>query len=205
MQVATFVVNALQTNCYLVYDAGEAIIVDPGGPTQELLDFLEQEKLQVVGIVNTHGHADHILGNAWAMEKTKAPLAIHELDAPFLADPNLHLGPQIRQNVPAVEAARLLKDGDLIQLGKGSLKVLHTPGHTPGGISLYAPGFVLSGDTLFKLSVGRWDFPGSDEGALQQSLQRLAQLPPETKVYPGHGPSTTIGEELAGNPFLISL
>lgn len=204
MQVVSFVVNALQTNCYVVYDAEEAVVVDPGGISNDLLDFLHQEKLKVVAIVNTHGHADHIMGNAWIIEKTEAPLAIHELDAAFLGDPMLHLGPQIGQDVNTVQAGRKLKDGDLIKVGAGTLEVVHTPGHTPGGIALYssASAILLSGDTLFKSSVGRTDLPGSDKNALTESLQRLVKLPPETKVYPGHGPSTTIGEELNSNPFL---
>lgn len=204
MQVVSFVINALETNCYVVSDSGQAIIVDPGSISQEVLDFVAKEDLKVKAIINTHGHADHIAGNAWFMEKTQAPLFIHELEANYLKDPALHLGPQIRQNIPTVKPDRLLGDGDEIDIGQKSLKVLHTPGHSPGGISLSAPGVVLSGDTLFQGSVGRWDFPGADEQALQRSLQRLAQLPPETVVYPGHGPSTTIGNERNTNPFLIS-
>ncbi|NMB00191.1 MAG: MBL fold metallo-hydrolase [Firmicutes bacterium] len=205
MRVNCFAVNFIKTNCYVAHNEGEAVIVDPGGVSNDLLDFLAKENLKVVAVINTHGHADHISGNAWIMEETKAPLAIHQLDASFLNDPGLHLGPKIRQEVVPVEVSRLLGDGDLIKVGQFSLEVLHTPGHTPGGISLYTPGILLSGDTLFKSSVGRWDFPGSDEGALRESLRRLAKLPPETQVYPGHGPSTTIGEELKSNPFLISL
>ncbi|HHT42359.1 MAG TPA: MBL fold metallo-hydrolase [Firmicutes bacterium] len=205
MQIESFALNALSTNCYVVYDSGEAVIVDPGDQSQAVLDFLEDKGLSVVAVVNTHGHSDHIHGNAWLLEKTGAPLAIHEDDAAFLVDPALHLGPQIRMDVVPTEAQRLLRDGDRIVIGSGSLEVLHTPGHTPGGICLYGHGLLISGDTLFKRSVGRWDLPGADERALQDSLRRLAKLPPETKVFPGHGPSTTLGEELESNPFLTSL
>lgn len=202
MQVKAFPVTALATNCYVVHSQGEALIVDPGAPSQEVLEFLEQENLKVVGIVNTHGHSDHISGNAWFKEQTGAPLSIHEADAPFLKDPRLHLGAQVRLDVQPVEAENLLLDGSLIGLGEGHLEVLHTPGHTPGGICLYAQGILLSGDTLFKGSVGRWDLPGADEAALMESLKRLTQLPPETKVYPGHGSSTMLEYELNTNPFL---
>lgn len=205
MQVRRFRVNAFQVNSYVVYHQGEAVIVDPGGPLEGVLAFLAEENLKVLAIINTHGHADHIAGNAWCMEKTGAPLWIHELDAQYLGDPSLHLGPQVRLEVPATKAHRLLEEGNVIEFGGKSLRVIHTPGHSGGGISLYGSGVLLSGDTLFKESVGRWDFPGSDGNALQKSLFRLAQLPPETVVYPGHGPSTTIGYELENNPFLTSL
>lgn len=205
MQVKPFVVNAFGVNCYVVYHQGEAIVVDPGSPSEDVLAFVEREGLRVVAIINTHGHADHIGGNAWFVEKTRAPLYIHELEAAYLSDPALHLGSLINQEVAAIKASRLLKDGDAIMVGGVCMGVIHTPGHSVGGISLYAPGVLLSGDTLFKGSVGRWDFPLSDGEALRKSLLRLSQLPPETKVYPGHGPSSTIARELETNPFLISL
>ncbi|NLM41373.1 MAG: MBL fold metallo-hydrolase [Firmicutes bacterium] len=205
MQIERFVVNSLSTNCYVVHDSGEAVVVDPGAESQEVLNFIQENGLRVVAIINTHGHCDHILGNAWLKEQTGAPIAVHEADAPFLSDPELHLGPQVRMQVPPTKADRLLKDGDEIAVGQGSLQVIHTPGHSPGGICLYGPGLLISGDTLFKSSVGRWDFPSSDEQDLFQSLKRLVVLPPETKVYPGHGFSTTLARELVENPFLNSL
>ncbi|HHW73478.1 MAG TPA: MBL fold metallo-hydrolase [Firmicutes bacterium] len=205
MQLERFVLNAYSTNCYVLYDGGEAVIVDPGGEAPKILEFLEQEKLQVVLIVNTHGHCDHIIANAWFMEKTQAPLAIHSEDAPFLTDPRLNLGEKVRMEVHPVKADRLLVEGEKIAFGSASLQVIHTPGHTPGGICLYGDCVLISGDTLFRSSVGRWDFPGSDELALKSSLRRLTQLPPETKIYPGHGFSTTLERELAHNPFLKSL
>ncbi len=205
MQVRLFSVNTFGVNCYVVYDQGQAVIVDPGGPSQQVLDFLKDENLEVVGIINTHGHADHIAGNAFFVEKTGAPLFIHEADVEYLTDPKLHLGPQIRFEVPESKADRLLQDGVQIEVGDASLTVMHTPGHTAGGISLVGPDFVISGDTLFKGSVGRWDFPTSDEQDLQRSLLRLSQLPPATTVYPGHGPSTTIAYERENNPFLTSI
>lgn len=205
MQIERFVVNSLSTNCYVVHDSGEAVVVDPGAESQEVLNFIQENGLRVVAIINTHGHCDHILGNAWLKEQTGAPIAVHEADSPFLSDPELHLGPQVRMQVPPTKADRLLKDGDEIAVGQGSLQVIHTPGHSPGGICLYGPGLLISGDTLFKSSVGRWDFPSSDEQDLFQSLKRLVVLPPETKVYPGHGFSTTLARELVENPFLNSL
>lgn len=202
MKVQGFSVNALEANCYIVYSHHQAIIVDPGEASQEILDFIQKEDLEVLAIINTHGHADHIAGNAWFKEKTQAPLWIHELEVAYLSDPSLHLGPQINQEFPSIQADRLLKDGDIISIGQGEIEILHTPGHSPGGISLYSPGLVLTGDTLFKASVGRWDLPKGDLAVLQKSLFRLARLPLDTVVYPGHGASTTIQSEIKHNPFL---
>ena len=205
MQIERFVLNAFSTNCYVLYDGGEAGVVDPGAESEKVLEFLERQQLRTVAVIDTNGHCDHIAGNAWFKEQTKAPLAIHVADAPYLTDPLLNLGQQVRLEAAPLEADRLLQEGDEITFGSCTLQVLHTPGHTPGGICLYGHGILVSGDTLFRQSVGRWDFPGSDEQALFGSLRRLAQLPPETKVYPGHGFSTTIGRELEDNPFLSSL
>lgn len=202
MKVEQFRVNSLGVNCYVVYDGHEGVIIDPGVASDKVLAFVEEHGLQIVAIIDTHGHADHIAGNAWFVEKTKAHLYIHELDAPYLQDPALHLGPQIYVEVTPTTADRLLREGDSIQVGKSSLAVLHTPGHTPGGICLYSPGILFSGDTLFRTSVGRSDLPLGNQAVLNQSLRRLTQLPPETVVYPGHGPNTTIYDELRTNPFL---
>ncbi len=192
----------MMVNCYVVYDRQEAVIVDPGATSHEILDFLQERELQVMAIVNTHGHADHIAGNAWFMEQTGAPLLIHEEEQSYLTDTALNLAQMIGQDFPPLQADRLLKQGDLIAVGAGELEVLHTPGHSPGGISLYYPGFVVCGDTLFKSSVGRWDLPRGNHAVLQESLLKLARLPLDTIVYPGHGDSTTIRDEIKNNPFL---
>lgn len=202
MNVQRFLVGAMMVNCYAVYDQREAVIVDPGGTSQEVLDFLQEQKLRVVAIINTHGHADHIAGNAWFVEQTGAPVLIHSEEEAYLADTALNLAHMIRQDFRPLKADRLLREGDIIEVGGGKLEVLHTPGHSPGGISLYSPGFVLSGDTMFKSSVGRWDLPMGDLAVLQESLLRLARLPLDTIVYPGHGDSTTIRNEIKNNPFL---
>lgn len=203
MQVERFLVGTLMmVNCYVVYDGDEAVIVDPGGASQEVLDFIDERNLTVKAIVNTHGHADHIAGNVWFMEKTGAPLLIHIDEEAYLSSEELNLARLVRAEFPVVKADRLLKDGDFIPVGDGKLEVLHTPGHSPGGISLFAPGFVISGDTLFQGSVGRWDLPNGDRDVLQESVLRLARLPLDTVVYPGHGDSTTIRAEIKSNPFL---
>lgn len=202
MKVERFSSEPLKSNCYLVHDQKEGLIIDPGGISQELLDFLQTQKVQVKAIINTHGHGDHIAGNSWIMEHTGAPLWIHEEEAEYLSDPALNLGTLLGLEFPPVKAERFLAHGDLIFVGKKQLKVLHTPGHTPGGICLFSPGFLISGDTLFKSSAGRWDLPRGNRDLLQQSLLRLARLPLDTIVYPGHGESTTIRDEIENNPFL---
>lgn len=202
MKVERFITNALAVNCYVVYAHGQGVIVDPGEPSQAVLDFIHTKKLKITALVNTHGHADHIAGNAWFMEQTGAPLCIHKGDASYLSDVELNLARYIRQELPTVEADRLLDEGDIIQVGQNQLTVLHTPGHTPGSIALYAPGILLSGDTLFRGSVGRTDLAGGDQGVMKNSLIRLGRLPLDTVVYPGHGEPTTIQEEIIHNPYL---
>ncbi len=202
MKIERFRVNFMEVNCYVVYHEKEAMVVDPGDASEQVLTYINQRDLKVVAIINTHGHADHIMGNAWFMEKTKAPLWIHEKDAEYLSNPEMHLGSLTNMDVPTVEAGRFLKDGDVINVGNKSLEVMHTPGHSPGGICLYAPNLLISGDTLFKNSVGRWDLPGGNLDVLKESILRLGRLPIETVVYPGHGPSTTIEHEIINNSFL---
>ncbi|HHY10809.1 MAG TPA: MBL fold metallo-hydrolase [Firmicutes bacterium] len=204
MKIKRFVVNPLAVNCYVVYQGRRGILIDPGEAAQEVLDFIDSLQLEILAVVNTHAHADHIAGNDWFREKTRAPLWIHEAEEGFLGDAGLNLSSYLRQDLSLAPADRLLKEGDRIVIGKSTLEVLHTPGHSPGSISLYGEeeAVLFSGDTLFKSSVGRWDLPGGDHGALQKSVLRLGRLPLGTKVYPGHGEATTIAEEIKNNPFL---
>ncbi|KLU40261.1 MAG: hypothetical protein AA931_01160 [Peptococcaceae bacterium 1109] len=202
MIVKRFSTNELAANCYVVHSGREAIIVDPGGEAPEVLEYLQAQQLNVIALVNTHGHADHIGGNHWFVEQTGAPVWIHRLDAPYLADESLNLAPYVGQTFPRVEPGRLLEDGDEISLGSETITVLHTPGHTPGGISLHWEGHLITGDTLFREGVGRTDLPGGDGTVLRQSLVRLGRLPLDTVVYPGHGERTTIEHEIRRNPYL---
>ncbi|MDI9567594.1 MAG: MBL fold metallo-hydrolase [Bacillota bacterium] len=205
MEIKVYVLGELATNCYLVIcrDSKEAIVIDPGGDPAPVLDELEREGLKLRYIINTHGHMDHIEGNQSLQEATGAPILIHKEDAGMLTSPaqnlSLFVGPELVSPPPG----RLLADGDEISWGKQSLRVLHTPGHTPGSISLAGGGVVFSGDTLFARSVGRTDFPGGSMGKLLVGIrEKLLALPPETRVLPGHGPETTIGVEREKNPFL---
>jgi glyoxylase-like metal-dependent hydrolase (beta-lactamase superfamily II) len=158
--------------------------------------------LSIKIIVLTHSHIDHVGGLADVKKATGAVIAIHENEAPFLLK-QPRLMEFMPPTPPSPPADRLLKDGDMIKVGKLKFKVLHTPGHTSGGICLLGDGIVFTGDTLFNYSIGRADFPGSDYDQEMQSIRsKLMTLPDETRVYPGHGPATTIGTERKGNPFI---
>lgn len=194
--------------CYVLGDAetGEGIVVDPGGPADMILGKAEARGVTKIKlIVNTHNHVDHIAGNQAMQLATDAPIAIHEADAPGLANPNRAMLAMFGAD-PSPAPTVLLKDGDTITFGKQSVKVIHTPGHTPGGICLFFPGYVLTGDTLFVQGVGRTDLPGGSFQVLQDSIRnKLFTLPENTVVLPGHNygstPTSTIGREKADNMY----
>lgn len=205
LSVETFVVRYTATNCYLIYSKqdGEGLIVDPGDVSKELWYMVEKLKLKIKYIVNTHGHIDHTGGNDWYREKTGAPLLVHELDRDFYANPDLNLSTYSKPCV-LKQADRMLQDGDMIRVGKEELKVLHTPGHTPGSICLLSKTILFSGDTLFAGSIGRTDFPlGSYEELMNSLKTKIMTLQGNLAVYPGHGPSSHLDLERRTNPFLI--
>jgi hydroxyacylglutathione hydrolase len=205
VNIRTFTMGPFATNTYLVEDeaTGSAMLVDPTIASESIYDVITDNKLRVILVVNTHGHIDHTFGDAFFKAKTGAPLAIHEDDAPMLAAMKQQARMFGLEPPDAAQADRLLSDGEMIQVGDLSFKVIHTPGHTPGGICLYGHGSLIAGDTLFAGSIGRTDLPGGDYDALIASIKRrLFVLPDETVVYSGHGEPTTIGEEKNSNPFL---
>jgi hydroxyacylglutathione hydrolase len=203
--VRTLSVGELATHCHIVASETtlEAIVIDPGGDADRILAELRRLNLRVVQIVDTHGHFDHTLANGRVKEATGAPLSIHQADAEMLTNPLKGFSFWAGNLKPGPAADGFLKDGDVLRAGEVSLKVLHTPGHSPGSISLCTDGAVFSGDALFQGSIGRTDFPGGDYETLIRSIRtRLLTLPDETVVYTGHGPNTTVGAERLDNPFL---
>ncbi len=205
LYVKGLVVSPYGTNCYVVgAGGGEVIVIDPGGDPDVILRLIESDVLTVTAIVDTHGHGDHIGANADLKARFGCPVMIHEADAEFLTDPMLNLSAWLGEDtVVSPTADRLLQDGDEIAVGSVTFRVIHTGGHTPGGICLYTEGHLFAGDTLFAGSVGRTDFPGGSMEQLITGIRgKLLVLPDDTIVYPGHGPTTSIGTEKAGNPYL---
>ena len=205
MKVLQLEVGSLGTNCYIAYceKPRKAVVIDPGGDAARILATLNREGLTVEAIINTHGHADHVLANTKVKEATGAPIWIHSADADMLGSGSRNLSAYMGASTSCGTADRLLADGDILTIGEFTLKVLHTPGHTPGGISLLGDKAVFVGDTLFAESIGRTDFPGGSYSQLIQSIKnKLMALPDELKAFPGHGPATTIGWERRQNPFI---
>jgi glyoxylase-like metal-dependent hydrolase (beta-lactamase superfamily II) len=181
LKIKKFVVGPLFTNCYLVYFKNRGIIIDPGGFPDEILDFIEKNKIKIDYIINTHYHSDHTFANNFLKEKTKAKIAIYELEKDYIKFP----------------VDKFLTDGEKIIIGKENLKVLHTPGHTKGSICLFGKNLVFSGDTLFKEGFGRTDLLGGSEKELQNSLNLLSNKIKEgTIIYPGHGESFVFKKDI---------
>ncbi len=210
IKVQKFVVNPFQENAYLLYDeTGSCVLVDMGSYTveekKEVLFFIENNQLEPVMIINTHCHVDHLLGNSFFKNKFKVSIAAHS-DDEFMIDKAVEYGSVFGFEVeepPPLDS--YLEEGKAITFGSSSLEVFHVPGHSPGSVALYSSedAFVITGDVLFDGGIGRTDLPGGDYDTLIRSItEKLLVLPDEAKVYPGHGPETTIGEEKRFNPFL---
>ena len=208
MKIDYLILGGYQTNCYVLRkddSAKDCLIIDPGLEAAELIEFLDEQKLNPIAVVLTHGHIDHIAGlTVLRNQFPEIKVYIHNLDAKMLTDPNINLSAMSGKTFVTDAEDVSLKNRDIIDLAGMKLRVLHTPGHTPGGISLYSKeaGVVFVGDTLFADSIGRTDFPGGSMSQLLNSIrEKLFTLPEETEVYPGHGPATTIATEKAHNPF----
>ncbi len=197
----TLPVGPVAANCYLFGCANtkEAAIIDPGAEDGLIKERISALGLKPVYVINTHGHGDHIGANS----KMGLPILIHAADAQCLTNPLKNMSGMLGVPISSPPASRLLEDGDKINVGNLILEVIHTPGHTPGSICLRCDEIVFTGDTLFAEGVGRTDLPGGMQYRLIKSIkERLFILPDETKVYPGHGPATTIGHEKGHNPLI---
>lgn len=212
MKVAIFQFAIFGINSYVVYDPDTrcCAIIDPGMTNckeeNAIVDFIDRNKLSVKYVINTHLHIDHAVGNEFLKDKYNVPVLAHELDRPLgermLLQAQMFGLPERFKNV---EISEYLHDGEIIKIGNGELKVICVPGHSQGSVALYdeKDNFVIVGDALFSGSIGRTDLPGGDYDQLISSIRsRLLTLPPQTIVYPGHGPYTTIAQERQHNPYL---
>lgn len=205
MKIERLPVGIYAANCYVVYcdEIKDALVIDPGGDSDEILDRIEKLGLRIKYIILTHGHGDHIGGLLDVRNKTGAPVLIHEKDEEYLKDSKKNLSSMMFFGSVELEADRLLKDGDKLTLGKNIVEIIHTPGHTPGGISIKIDNCIFTGDTLFAGSIGRTDFAGGSYEEIIHSInERLIIYLDDTIIYPGHGPSSTIGREKDSNPFV---
>lgn len=207
MLIHTLEVGVLQVNCYVVAcpETRQALVIDPGDEGERIWEVIVAEGYDLKQIVNTHGHFDHLGGNSYLVGKSGAELLIHELDLKLLETMADHAAMFGLEVDPSPVPDRLLVDDEVLKIGHLEARVLHTPGHSAGGICLLMGEHLFSGDTLFSRSVGRTDLPGGDFATLIDSIRRqLLVLPDTTLVHPGHGPETTIGEEKALNSFINS-
>jgi glyoxylase-like metal-dependent hydrolase (beta-lactamase superfamily II) len=203
IQITGVVSGNLQVNCYIVYDVNlkKAIIIDPGEQAQKVINKIETLNLQPELLINTHGHFDHIFSDDIIREKYNIPLAIFKDDVEMLSDSNLNLS-QYMDNPITIKQADIIFDKEEVkETSFCKYKVIHTPGHSKGSICILTDDILFSGDTVFKYSIGRTDLPGGNYNELMQSLEKIKKLPKNIIIYPGHGPVTTLKEELENNPY----
>ncbi|NLJ78407.1 MAG: MBL fold metallo-hydrolase [Tissierellia bacterium] len=206
MQVIRLEAGIYAANCYLIYesDSMEAIIIDPGGDSDDIISRVEDLGLKVKYIILTHGHADHIAGVAELRDYFNVPVAIHKEDEPMLRDSDRNFSSTMATGEIEIDPDILLDEETKIEFGGLPIKIIHTPGHTPGGITINIENYLFTGDTLFAGSIGRTDFPGgSFEDIIASIKEKLLVYPDDTILYPGHGPASSIGKEKSSNPFIV--
>lgn len=198
-------VGGFMSNCYILgcQDTKEAVVIDPGDEAERILAALDKNNLKLKYIINTHGHIDHIGANQAVKDATGVPVIIHKEDAALFENPQENLSMFVGRKFIFPPPDRKVEEGDKISFGNHTLGVIHTPGHTRGGMSLKIDNAIFTGDTLFAGSIGRTDLPGGSYRQIIQSIkEKILPLGDEIIVYPGHGPESTIGREKRGNPFL---
>lgn len=202
MLIKEMPVGFIGTNCYILTDETtmKSAVIDPGGDPNMILNYLEQNKMDCVAILLTHGHMDHTMGVEGVQMDTGAPVYIHPLD--YSQKPIGGFG-MSNKYTPTGEC-RLYGEGDIVPIGNLQVKVLHTPGHTPGGVTLVCENAMFTGDTLFRESCGRVDLEGGNAGQILASLKRLAEIPGDYEVYPGHMDATSLARERVCNPYVLA-
>lgn len=204
MNIVSLLLGMVQTNCYLLQnqETKEVLIVDPADAAERIQQKLREMGGRAAAILLTHGHFDHILGTVAVQEKTGAPVYLCGEEKEFLTNPHLNLSAMMGLRIQPFSVKKWLEEGDTVAVGESVLKVLHTPGHTAGGCCYLGEEVLFTGDTLMAGSMGRTDFPTGSWSEISRSLQRLASLPGDRKVYSGHGPSTTLERERQQNPYM---
>lgn len=206
MKIHILHLGVLGANCYLLdNEAGECVAIDVGGSFAKMADYLEKHSLHLSAIFLTHGHFDHIAGVQAAVDRFACPVYIHGDDAPMLPDNEKNLAASCGIRITPVTNAEIiaLEDNDSVTIAGIDLKIMHTPGHSPGSMCIFCGGYIFSGDTLFCESIGRTDFPGSDSLKMRESLLKLAAVEGNPKVYPGHGEETCLEMEKKFNPYFV--
>lgn len=205
MKILRIPAGVYAANCYLIYSEStkDGIIVDPGGDAESITNYIERESLNIKDIILTHGHGDHIGGVNELKESLGAKVMIHREDAELLSDGNKNLSATMAMGSVEIVPDKLLNHGDIIEFGNLKAEVIHTPGHTKGGICLKVGDNIITGDTLFAGSIGRTDLLGGDYDTIIESIkERIMIYPDDIEVFPGHGGSSTIGRERTSNPFI---
>ena len=204
MKIIRYMTGPIQVNTYLAYDeeSKKGFIVDPGGYCKELTEEVKKLGLDIVYIILTHGHGDHITNVLKIKESTNAKIVAHEYEKEILLDKRKNLSASLPSNTVELDADIYVKDNDTLKVGDMKLKFIHTPGHTPGSMCIKIDKHMFTGDTLFAGSMGRTDFYGGDSRKMDKSLKRLKNQDDDIKIYPGHGPNSNLKTEKMTNPFM---
>lgn len=205
-KIMKLVVGELQENCFILFDENkDAFVVDPGGSSENIIEAIDKNELNIKYILLTHGHFDHVVAVAALVKKYKAPVYMSKDDRAFLESPKEVRASAFGMQIEAADVDVFVKEGDEIPFSEGTIKVIETPGHTLGSVCYLFENYLFAGDTLFNGSIGRTDFPESDHSLMIESLKKLKKLDDEIYVLSGHGPESQISYEKMTNPYLRQL